>query len=266
MGRLKVSIVTTSYNQAHFIDKTIQNVMEQNYPDIEHIIIDGVSTDGTIDVLRKYNHLTWVSEPDEGQSDALNKGLKMVSGDIVGILNSDDLYKQGIIPLVLEEFKNNPDLDLIYGDCDYIDENGEVLFTYKAPAFNFKKLITCCYNYIPPMSSFFRKRVLDTVGLFDTNLNYTMDHDFFIRAGLKCNIKKLDYILSGFRIHDTSKTVTNILKMRRESYEISKKYGGGKYPSLYFNWMRSLILLSNPKVVTMLRKIKYKYYSTKQKR
>ena len=266
MERLKVSIVTTSYNQAHFIEKTIQSIKKQNYSDIEHIIIDGVSTDGTIELLRKYDHLTWVSEPDKGQSDALNKGLKMVKGDIIGILNSDDLYKPGIIPLVVAEFQNNPDLDLIYGDCDYIDENGEVLFTYNAPAFNFKKLITCCYNYIPPMSTFFRKSVLDTVGLIDTNLRYAMDHDFFLRAGLKCNIKKANYVLGEFRIHDTSKTVTNILKMRRESYELSKKYGGGKYLSLYFNWIRSLILLSNPKIVTILRKVKYKYYLTKQKR
>jgi len=232
-----VSIVTTSHNQASFIEKTIRSVMEQNYPDIEHIIIDGASTDGTIEILRKYDHLIWVSEPDKSQSDALNKGLRMVNGDIIGMLNSDDLYKPGIVPLVVEEFQNNPNLDLIYGDCDYIDENDEVLFTYKAPAFNFKKLITCCYNYIPPMSTFFRKRVLDTIGPFNPNLKYAMDHDFFIRVGLKCNIKKVDYVLGEFRIHDTSKTVTNILKMRRESYEISKKYGRVKYPSLYFNWI-----------------------------
>jgi glycosyltransferase involved in cell wall biosynthesis len=240
-------------------------VKEQNYPDIEHIIIDGVSTDRTIEILRRYNHLTWISEPDKGQSDALNKGLKRVNGDIIGILNSDDLYKPKIIPLVVEEFQINPDLDLIYGDCDYINENDEVLFTYKAPSFNFKQLITCCYNYIPPMSAFFRKRVLDMIGLFDPNLNYTMDHDFFIRAGLKCNIRKVNYVLGSFRIHDTSKTKTNILKMRGESYEISKRYGGGRYLSLYFNWIRSILLLHNPKIVTILRRIKYKYYSKKQK-
>lgn len=266
MGELKVSIVTTSYNQANFIGRTIRSVNEQNYPDIEHIIIDGGSTDGTIEILKKYDYLTWVSEPDKGQSDALNKGLKMAKGDIIGMLNSDDLYKPGVIPLVVKEFQNDPDLDLIYGDCDYIDENDKVLFTYKAPEFNFKKLITCGYNYIPPMSTFFRKRVLDIIGLVDPALEYAMDHDFFIRAGLKCNIKKVDSALGRFRMYEASKTGTNILKMRRESYEISKKYGGGKYPSLYLNWVWALVFLSNPKIVTMLRKIKYKYLSIKQKK
>jgi glycosyltransferase involved in cell wall biosynthesis len=127
MEKLKISVITPSLNQGKYIEECILSVLNQGYDNFDHIIIDGGSTDNTLTVLRKYKHLIWVSEPDEGQSDAINKGFKMASGEIIGWLNADDRYLPGTFHSVAEYMSRWPDVDLIYGDYRWIDAEGRVI-------------------------------------------------------------------------------------------------------------------------------------------
>src|SRR5580658_3296860 len=129
----KLSIVTPSFNQAQFIEATLRSVKSQHYPALEHIVVDGASTDSTVEILKRFaampgwEHLRWISEEDRGQSDAINKGFRMATGDIIGWLNSDDRYRPGCFRAVVEAFKANPDIDILYGDYTWIDETGRIL-------------------------------------------------------------------------------------------------------------------------------------------
>ena len=126
---LKFSVITPSFNNAQYIEQTIKSVLEQNYPNFEHIVIDGGSTDGTVEILKKHSHLKWVSEKDEGQADALNKGFRMATGDIIAWINSDDWYEPNIFGNIAEWFERNPDKNIVMGDCNLIDparNDGEV--------------------------------------------------------------------------------------------------------------------------------------------
>ena len=132
-SRPKITIVTPSYNQASFIEEALLSVQKQNYPSVEHIVIDGASTDGTVEILKRYGnlsgweHLRWISEPDQGQSDALNKGFRMATGEIIGWLNSDDRYRANCFSYVASAFGQTPDTDVLYGDCTWIDALGNCL-------------------------------------------------------------------------------------------------------------------------------------------
>lgn len=255
MTKLKVSIITPSYNQGKYIEETIKSVMNQDYPDIEHIVVDGGSTDETGDVLKKYPHLKWISEPDEGQSDALNKGFKMASGDIVGWLNSDDTYVPDIIGGVAKEFEKDHELDMLYGDCNKIGEKGEVTYTYHSPPFNLKRLIIGCNSYIPQPSAFFRRRIFDQIGYLDKNLHFVMDQDLFIKIGMDGKVKKINRVISNFRKHDSAKTDKYVLKMKKESYELGKKYGYGKNVTLHLNYIKCLLIYSCPSLTKIFRKL-----------
>jgi len=256
---MKVSVITPSLNQALFIEHTILSVKSQSYPNIEHIVIDGRSTDETIQILKKYHHLIWLSEPDKGQPDAINKGFKLASGDIIAWLNSDDLYEPNIMSSVVHEFKNDTAIDMIYGNCNYIDESDKVLFAYIPPSFNLKRLINSCYNYIPQPTVFYKKSVLQEMGLLDTNYSYAFDYDFFIRMGQKYRIKKVDLTLASYRKHSLTKTEKEILKMRKESLLIGKKYSTGLNVVLHFNYLLGNAYYYNPIIKNLLRKFRWKF-------
>jgi glycosyltransferase involved in cell wall biosynthesis len=260
MNLPRISIITPSYNQGQFIERTILSVLNQNYPNLEHIIIDGGSKDNTIEILKKYSHLIWVSEPDRGQSDALNKGLKMASGEIIGWLNSDDIYLPGTIYKIAEIFVKNQDVSVVYGDCYYIDEQDRIIRKYRSRDFDLKKLLTSCYCYIPSVSAFIKKKVFDNLEYpFDVNLHYCMDYDLFIRiaiAGFK--FKYVPEFFAAFRRSKHNKTTLYIKLMRKESFTISVKYGGGKYLSLHTNYMLAKMYLSIPFLTNFARKIRYK--------
>ncbi|MDQ3190406.1 MAG: glycosyltransferase, partial [Bacteroidota bacterium] len=157
-SKLKISIVTPSYNQAHFIEEAIESVICQNYTNFEHIVIDGGSTDNTIKVLEKYSHLIWISEPDEGQSDAINKGFKMATGDIIGWLNADDLYLPNTFKEVAKNLKKD-EIDAVYGNYKFIDALGRV--TRELVTQNSKKWISLFYCFIPSTTFFFKRKIID---------------------------------------------------------------------------------------------------------
>ena len=206
LDNLKISIITPSFNQGQYIEECILSVINQNYPNVEHIIIDGGSTDNTVDIIKKYEQRItyWISEKDSGQSEAINKGLNQATGDIVTWLNSDDLYLPESLNKVENLFRENKDVKLIHGSS--------VLF-----GVNFKeKLIKSPENglterylaYIPfpQPSSFFKRDILSSIGLLDEHLHYGMDYDLLVRIALNYFILKTDEVFSNYRLHSESKT------------------------------------------------------------
>lgn len=244
---LKISIVTPSYNQGKYIEETIKSVLNQNYKNFEHIIFDNKSTDNTLDILKKYNHLIWRSERDSGQTNAINKGLAKASGDILCYLNSDDALAPSALEFTAKYFKNNEDVDLVYGNCILIDSESRVIKTRKSEEFNLSRLLYLGYSYIQQPSTFFRKSVLENVGYFDESLKYVMDYDYWIRVARKDKtLKYVDKDLSMMRIHREAKTFAGNKEMFLEAFNVSRKYGGSKLVKYHFHYLFWSILNSFP--------------------
>jgi len=202
----KISIVTPSYNQAQFLEKTILSILNQDYPNLEYIIIDGGSTDGSIEVIKKYNQYLayWVSEKDDGQADAINKGFKIATGDFIAWQNSDDIYLPGAFFKVVERFKKYPDSDIVFGNMYLIDKNDEIIEDVRFFPFNLEHLIYYKWN-ITSQSTFWKRELLGKEGYLK-NYKVLFDLDWFIRLGLKK--RKFSFIRSffgGYRIHSESK-------------------------------------------------------------
>lgn len=201
-----VSVVTPSYNQAHFIRDTIESVGRQTYPKVEHLIIDGGSDDGTVDILEAYEDrydLRWVSEPDEGQSDAINKGFERAEGELVAWLNSDDTYFDvGVLERVVDYF-DRFDEDIIYGDLAYIDEDSTVIAIDVRPAFDAEKLP---YRIlIGQPATFFRREVVENEKL-RTDLQFSMDYEYWLRLAQTYSFRHVRDVLAGFRTYDEQKS------------------------------------------------------------
>ncbi|MFB6185993.1 MAG: glycosyltransferase family 2 protein [Halobacteriaceae archaeon] len=219
-----VSVITPSYNQAQFIEETIQSVARQCYPNIEHIVVDGCSDDGTIDILKEYdNQLIWVSEPDEGQSDAINKGFDMANGDVVAWLNSDDvLFDVNVLDRVVKYFEQL-DADIVYGDMALLDNKSDVLKLQIVPDFDYAKLQTKCFIEQP--SLFFRSHVLEEERL-NTSLEYVMDYEFWLRLARNYEFQHVDEVFSGDRNHKQRKILNHRKEMQAEAEELRARYGG----------------------------------------
>jgi len=204
-----VSIVTPSYNQAQFLEATIRSVLEQDYPYIEYIICDGGSTDGSVDIIKKYaDRLAfWVSERDEGQSNAINKGLLRANGEILGWLNSDDCYLPGCVSAVVETFDQHPEAGMVYGDVEIIDEDGRRIGKHPSRPYKFVEQLTH-RMIIPQPAAFWRREVLNKVGFLRTDLHYAMDFDYWIRIGRQFHILKIDRTLAQYRITQVSKSTS----------------------------------------------------------
>lgn len=206
-----VSVVTPSYNQGAFIRETIESVLTQDYPNLEYWVIDGGSTDETLDVLRDYDHdprFHWLSEPDEGQSDAINKGFVRTHGSIWAWLNSDDSYLPAAVPRAVEHFTERPAIDLVYGNVQIVNEKGDPFGVHRGEDFNLKKLITDQLS-IPQPSTFFRRESLLQIGPLRIDLNYAMDVDLWIRLGVSgLQLEYLPCTLARFRMHANSKSVS----------------------------------------------------------
>jgi glycosyltransferase involved in cell wall biosynthesis len=217
----KISIVTPSYNQSEFIEETIRSVLLQGYPDSEYIIIDGGSTDKSIEIIKKYEPwLTyWVSEPDRGQAHAINKGFKKATGEIVAWINSDDVYFPGVLGIVANLFYINQCCDIVYGNCIFIDDQGKSVKRYRTNHFDFKKFLV--KHSIPQPSMFFKQQILCRFGYLDENLDYSFDRKLWLMAGINCN-QSLFFArrnFSKYRLHKKSKGVSEKHKM---DIEISK--------------------------------------------
>lgn len=210
----KISIVTPTFNQAAFIMEALLSVKQQNYPNLEHLVIDGASTDGTTDILRRlcsqpgWEHLHWISEPDRGQSDALNKGFRAVTGDIVGWLNSDDRYRPGCFIEAVNAFNGNTQSDVIYGDYVMIDQTGRPLRIRREIGFHQFLLSYLHILYIPTTTSFFRRRVFENGNLFDLSLDNTMDYEYYLRLARQGHrFQHVPRLWADLRLHPRSKSI-----------------------------------------------------------
>ncbi len=202
----RVSIVTPSLNQGQFIEETIRSVLLQGYPNLEYIIIDGGSTDKTVEIIEKYEPwLTyWISEPDRGQSQAINKGWRKATGSIIAYLNSDDTYLPDAIKTAANYFTDHADTAMFYGSCNFVDEESNVICPYNAKEFDIRKMQFG--NYIAQPSVFLRDYVVNELGYLDESLHFVMDYDMWIRIGLKCKVGYTPNLLSNFRMHESAKT------------------------------------------------------------
>lgn len=236
---MKISIVTPSYNQAQFIERTIMSVLSQNHPDLEYIVIDGGSTDGTVEILKKYSDkIIWKSEKDNGQSDAINKGLKIATGDIVAYLNSDDTYEPGALKKIAEFFQNppagEPDKKWVYGKCKIIDENDKEI---RKPITAYKNLLLKNYNYskllsenfISQPATFWKRELLNKIGYFNEAEHFCMDYEYWLRIGKKYPAGVINEYLANFRYHTTSKSGSVNKKQFRDELRLAEKFGK-EYP------------------------------------
>lgn len=217
----KISIVTPSFNQGRFIERTILSVLDQDYQNLEYIIIDGGSTDDSVGIIKKYESRLayWISESDCGQSDAINKGFMKATGDIFAWLNADDKYKPGAISKVVQIFSVNPDAAIVYGDGDTIDEYDNYIFVnYRPGKFDFKRLVEG--NFIFQPAAFFKKGVIQNAGYLDENLHYAMDYDLWLKAALKFKIYYFPSKLAEFREHAESKTISKTNLFSVEEFNI----------------------------------------------
>jgi len=204
----KISIITPSYNQGSYIEKTISSVLNQNYPNLEYIIIDGGSTDETIDIIKKYeNKITyWISEQDKGQSDAINKGVKIATGDVINWLNSDDYIEDNVLFKVGSEFKNS-NVDVLCGYSELITNAGTILKRTSQLENDFSLFMS--RGHIMQPSTFFRKSVFEEFTPIATNLHYMMDHYLWLQYVCKkgvSNVLYVDYKISNVLLHENAKS------------------------------------------------------------
>jgi len=221
-----ISIITPSYNQGIFLKRTIDSVLNQDYPYIEYMVMDGGSNDESIDILKSYkDSFYWVSEPDGGQTHAINKGFARAQGTILGYLNSDDILYPGAVSAVVKEFQKNPDIDMLYGKADYIDEEDRKIGVYNTDIYSFERnMFDCC---ICQPAGFWRKRIADIVGEFDEDLQYVMDYDYWLRidrAGGR--IVHMPDVLAASRKYEGTKTLSQRGDIFSEVFKICKTHGG----------------------------------------
>lgn len=223
MSSPTISVVTPSYNQAEFIEETLQSVARQTWSAVDHVVVDGESDDGTVDLLQAWDdRVRWRSEPDEGQADAINTGFDMARGDIVGWLNSDDVYfDTGVLARVATHFEQS-DADVVYGDIGLLDADSRVLKLRCVPDFDYSRLRRGCFIEQPAL--FFRQHVLEDARL-DPDLEFAMDYEFWLRLGTEYEFHHVSDVLAGDRNHPGRKILHERDAMRAESREVAAWYG-----------------------------------------
>jgi glycosyltransferase involved in cell wall biosynthesis len=204
-----VSIITPTFNSARFLRQTLESVARQTYRPIEHIVVDGGSEDDTLRIAGEFPHVRVISEPDNGMYDAINKGLRTAGGSILAYLNGDDLYFPDTVGRVVKEFETEPEAGLVFGYCMYIDPEGEELFVRRYPPYNWTLYSILDGSTIPQQATFWRRRVMETVGYFDASFRMAGDFEFFIRSGKRWNVRKIGGApLAQFRFHSGMQTIS----------------------------------------------------------
>ncbi len=232
---LKVSIVTPSFRQAQYLEETIRSVLLQGYPNLEYIIIDGGSTDGSVEIIRKYEKWLayWVSEKDKGHANALNKAWGKCTGEIWGWLNSDDVYMPGALATVIPHFAQAPDVKLVYGSAMFTNQNGEPIQIYqgKPLAPGLERLKLWKGWPLPQPSAFFARELVARYGGLDETLYYSFDAEWFLRVAQREKFICLDAVLATYRFHTQSKT--GVSYANKELFEIDNRKIMARYAPLY---------------------------------
>jgi glycosyltransferase involved in cell wall biosynthesis len=236
-----VSVVTPSYKQGQFIEETIRSVLLQGYPNLEYIIIDGGSTDGTLEVIRKYESWLsyWISESDRGQSHAINKGFARCSGELMGWLNSDDIYLMGTIHKIVQEFRARRDAHLVYGDALCTDKESQPLWVFKSRETSLlAKLEYWRGWYIAQPAVFFKRDLYLHMGALEEAFHYALDYDYFLRAAFHYRFHYVPGVLATYRRHAASKT--GHWESQKVLFHTECKQAVARYvkfnTSLYWQW------------------------------
>ncbi|MDQ6670161.1 MAG: glycosyltransferase [Chloroflexota bacterium] len=235
-----ISIITPSYNQGRFIQRTIDSVISQGIPELEYVVVDGGSTDETIDILRSYSHqLQWTSERDQGHSDAINRGIARTAGPVVGWLNSDDIYYPNALQTVLDFFRHHPEIDVVYGDANHIDENDAIIEQYPTEVWNLERLKDVCFISQP--AAFLRRRVVNAYGPLDLSLRYCMDYDYWFRLGLRgARFAYLPKLLAATRLHDDAATLAHRVACHAATNDITRRHLGRTPDRWLFNYAHAV--------------------------
>jgi glycosyltransferase involved in cell wall biosynthesis len=222
----KISIITPSFNQSQYLEKTIQSVVDQNYPNLEYIIMDGGSTDGSVDIIKKYTNIIthWESNPDKGQADAIFRGFEQTTGDIIAWINSDDYYLDGAFASVGEFFAQHPEIQWIIGNGIFVDKNNKKLLDYYCPPVDHDRLLHFGMTIFQP-TMFIKREFFFKCGGFDRGLQCSFDYDLVLRLSTYGPPGIINSMLAAFRFHKTSKTETMSEVNISENQIIRKKYG-----------------------------------------
>ena len=230
-----VSIITPSYNQAQYLEETIRSVLGQDYQNLEYIIIDGGSNDGSPEIIQRYSDRLayWVSETDQGQTDAINKGFARASGQILAWINSDDTYLPNAVSEAVEFLGTHPQAGLVYGDANLIDSNGEVIGKFPARQTDYTRLRRG-YVHIPQQAAFFRADVWRQVGPLDPSFYFAMDYDLWVRISRSAPIYYHPRLWANFRLHGSGKSVVEDSRCWPEMLRVHEREGGGRLSWLFF--------------------------------
>ena len=218
-----VSIITPSFNSARYIERTIRSVMAEDYPRIEHIVMDAGSKDGTVSILKKYPHLKWVSSPDKGQADGINKGIARANGSIIGWLNADDLYAPDAVSKSVGYLLAHPEAVMTYSDCDIIDEKDRPIGKIVARKYN-EFLHLTWFNVIPQPTAFFRRSAFEKAGPLDVSLHFCMDWEYWVRLGRVGKLARIPGCLAKFRLVEGTKTFSQNDKFYEDICRICAQY------------------------------------------
>jgi glycosyltransferase involved in cell wall biosynthesis len=258
-----VSVITPSLNQARFMEATIRSVLDQDYPCLEYIIVDGGSTDGSREIIEKYaDRLAWwTSEPDSGQTDAINKGFAHAKGNILAWLNSDDTYQPGAVKEAVNCYRQFPDSGLIYGDANYINEAGDVIGKFPAAQTNYRRLRQG-YVHIPQQAAFLRASLWQMAGPLDASFYFAMDYDLWVRIASRAPLRYIPQTWANFRLHTAAKTISSDERCWPEMMRVHYRDGGRfvshmvanyylrKVTARYWKWRRRRIMGKNGELGT----------------
>jgi len=264
-----VSIITPSFNQARYLEATIQSVLSQDYPRIEYMIVDGGSKDESVDIIKRYaktlesdsssysqgmlseyqeqapviqNKINWwVSEKDKGQTDAINKGFARAKGDILAWINSDDTYEPGAVSAAVKVLQEHPEIGMVYGDCNFINESGRVIGKFNSAQTNYR-LLRQGYAHIPQQTMFFRADLWKQVGPLDPSFYFAMDYDLWTRIAARAEIKYVPQTWASFRLHTSGKTILADDRCWPEMIRVHYRDGGSFFSTIVAKYyIRKLI-------------------------
>jgi glycosyltransferase involved in cell wall biosynthesis len=215
-----VSIITPSFNQAAYLEQTMRSVLEQDYPHIEYIVVDGASTDNSVDIIKKYESKLawWISEKDSGQADAINKGFERATGQIIAWLNSDDYYLAGTVDAAVKIFEGNPEVVLLYGNMLAVDEDGKTFNTLNYKQLTLEDLL--CFQIIGQPAVFMRRSALQAAGKLDPTFHFMLDHHLWIRIAQRGEILHVDQTWAAARYHAEAKNIAKAAEFGREAFRI----------------------------------------------
>ena len=235
-----LSVITPSFNSGEYLEDAIRSVSQQEAVTAEHIVVDGGSTDDTVATLRRYPDLRWKSEPDAGQSDAINQGFLRASGDLMGWLNADDYYLPGGLQAIARTAAERPEADVIYGDCVFVDSNGRIVRSKVEHDFD-PAILMYFGCYIPSTSTFFRRRVIEAGLFLDCDYRVCMDFEYFARlAYVNCKFHYVPRFIAAFRWHGNNISLSQADRRAEERRQVQLRFGAGPHSDSTFRLLADI--------------------------